>query len=197
MRATWFTTLLAAGCLSNTNFAAQAQTARIAHLSHGGSLAALAESETTDDFGIPPTRFIADTIVAISDTTAVVYGRISRWGNGEGTRSTRAIDYGKHAYQQATATGPQSRGTAVRLLQQRYPDAKLVGFDTLAKPATPVMPPLKKHKTKRKRQEGAMLPPVTPPQHPGVWLALAAIIGLGAAGLFLHEKPSPTFTKTA
>ena len=201
MKAKWFTILLAAGGLSFSGFGALAQTARIAYLSHGGSLAAPAEGESVDNFGLPTARFIADTIVATSDTTAVVHGRMSRWeGSGEGARTTRTINYGKHVYQQATATGPQSRGTAVRVLQQRYPSAKLVGFDTLAKPTAPAMPPLKQQKTKRKRPEGAalpMLPPAGPPQHPGVWLALGAIIGLGGAGLLLHEKPLPMFKSVA
>ncbi len=198
MKTKWFNALLV-GSLGFAGFVAQAQTARIAYLSHGGSLANLAEAELADNFGLPTATFFADTIVATSDTTAVVHGRLSRWGNGEGTRSTRNINYGKHAYQQATATGPQSRGTAVRLLLQRYPNAKLVGFDTLAKPATPAAPPLKNQKRKRKQQEGAVLPmlPPSPPQHPGVWLALAIIIGLGTAGLLLHEKSLPTLRRVA
>lgn len=188
MKTKCFPALLLAGCLGFGGFAAQGQTARIAYLSHGGSLAEAAASAAADNFGLPPARFVADTIVATSDTTAVAHGRVSRFSNGEGTRSVRAINYGKHTYQESTASGPQSRGMAVRLLQQRYPKATLVGFDTLAKPAAP---PLKKQKKKHKRPEGAVLPalpPAGPPQHPGVWLALVAIVGLGTAGLLLSDK---------
>lgn len=199
MKTTCLQALLVAGCLGLASLTAQGQTARIAHFSHGGSVATLAELEAADNFGLPPTRFIADTIVATSDTTAVAYGRTSRWGDDQkAVRNTRTINYGKYAYQQAAATGPQSRGMAVRLLQQRYPKATLVGFDTLAKPAA--LPLNKQKKRKRKAQEGAVFlltPPAEPPQHLGVWLALATIIGLGAAGLLLHDKPLPAFKAAA
>jgi hypothetical protein len=199
MRRTWANLLVVVACVGNAGLGAQAQTARIAHLSHGGSLATLAaEAEATDNFGLPPARFFVDTIVATSDTTAVVHGRLSRWKTTEGSRSTRTISYGKPAYQQFAATGPQSRGTAVRLLQQRYPGAKLVGFDTLAKPTpAPALPAGKQRK--RKRTESALLDvgSPAPPQHPGVWLALAAIVALGAAGALLSDKPRPVSAKIA
>ena len=199
MRRAWIKLAVVAACVGNAGLVAQAQTARIAHLSHSGSLATLAVEEAADNFGLPPTRFFADTIVATSDTTAVAHGRLSRWNTKDGSRSTRTINYGKQAYQQSTAIGPQSRGTAVRLLQQRYPGAKLVGFDTLVKPTPAPVLPVEKQKRKRKRMESALLDvgPPAPPQHPGVWLALAAIVALGAACALLSDKPRPVSAKIA
>ena len=203
MKITWFTTLLMVGCLAGSSFAAQGQTARIAYLGHGGNSEAAGALEKPDNFGIPyRTVFKADTVVATSDTTAVAHGTLSRLGSDDGgTRVERSVYYGKYYGQNSTEAGSQSRAAAVKRLQQRYPDAKMLGFDTAAvgKPAATPSPPLKKEKTKRKRHGEAMLPGAPPasPQHPGVWLALAAIIGLGAAGLLLGDKPRPVLRKTA
>ncbi|MGI4871851.1 MAG: hypothetical protein ACRYFX_11830 [Janthinobacterium lividum] len=166
-------------------FSATAQTGRIAALSHGGSPATMAAEEAADNFGLPSMQFEADTIVATSDSTAVIHGREGRFRPL--TRTTQTIHYGPRYYQGSSAAGPKSRATAVRLLQQDYPQAKLIDFDTLTKPAAAPAPGAKKQKSKRKQKAvGAFF---TLPQHPGVWLAVATMLGLAATGLLLGDKP--------
>ena len=170
---------------------ATAQTGRIAHFSHGGSLAALATAEVADNLGIPYREPVvkADTVIATSDTTAVVHGTATDSDNIR-RRTTRPIYYGWPYYQRIDTTGPQSKAAAVRLLQQRYPDAKLIGFDTLAKPPAAPAVEVKKRKVKRKQKAAGAF--FAPPAHPGVWLAVATMLGLAGAGFLLGDKPRPT-----
>lgn len=63
---------------------------------------------------------------------------------------------------------------------------KVLGFDSVAKPAAPA-PVLNKQRTRRKKS--AFLPAVPAlPQHPGVALAVVFILTLGGAGWLLGER---------
>lgn len=167
---------------------AAAQTARIAHFSHGGSVETLAADGVTDNFGTPP-HFQLDSVRILSDTTAVEYG----WwinGNGGGRLDTlhwknKHIDnFEKRSWQE---TAKYYRGVA--------PKIKIIGADGIQKksasaPVPKDAPLPRKQKTKRKK---AALLPVAPvlPQHPGVALAVAALLVLTAAGWLLGGRPRP------
>lgn len=156
-----------------------AQTARIAYLSHAGSGTMLASDEERDNFGIIPrvreyaSRNRYDSIVRISDTTAIGYGE---------QMSKRVIKYSTRAepalYKRA--------GKAAKMLQQVYPTSKFIGFDT-----TTAGPKLKGHKAKRNGEAPVLLvvTPLGPPQHPGVLIGVALILGLSALGWLLGERP--------
>ena len=157
---------------------AVAQTARIAHFSHSGSAATLAEA--ADNFGLPshPT-FLADSIKLISDTVAVEYGR---WN---GYRVTKEEAKEKtHLVRLAT---PATKQQLLKEYQLYRPHVKLIGFDSTAKPVESA-PVLKKQKLKRKKS-AAFVVPLSPPSHPGVALAIAAILVLAGAGWLLGERP--------
>lgn len=163
---------------------AAAQTARIARLSHSGSAATL--DAAADNFGIPPSHFVADSIEILSDSTAREYGEWTGYHKAGKTNSVQ-FRYAKHAYGKSAKEYIAS--------QQKYrPQLKVIRRDTItatAKPATPT-PILKKQKTKRKKS--TFLPTTTPvpPQHPGVVLAIAAILVLTGAGWLLGERgPRP------
>ena len=164
---------------------AAAQTARIAHLSHSGSLETL--DAAADNFGLPSPTFMVDSVRLLSDTTALEYGQLFRirrndkWARNE----TRTIRFSSR----------KERQQQIQTYQQQRPAIKIISYDTLLKSATPQLqsgaPTLKKQKTKRKKS--AFLPAVpAPPQHPGVALAVAAILVLTGAGWLLGEpKPRP------
>lgn len=170
---------------------ALAQTARVAHLSHGGSLATLAEAEALDNFGLAP-AFEADSVVRISDTTAIGYGQYAGRAKRQ-PAATKTIRY-------ASRTQPKSQAAKVQQLQQRYPAAKLVGFDSIPKPALPPPAPVQeKQKPRRKQPEGATTyaTPPAPPRHPGVLVGVAVIVALGGLGWLLGERTRPKLARAA
>ena len=182
--------LVAAAVLLGAGVAlpAAAQTARIAHLSHGGSLAAL--DAAADNFGLPSQpSFQADSVRLVSDTAAVEYGRwygyrVCKEQANEKTHLVRLA---------ASATTNSQRPTKQELIKeyQNYrPHVKLIGFDSAAKPAV-LAPVLKKQKVKRKKSTFFAAAPALPP-HPGVALAVALVLGLAGAGWLLGERrPQP------
>ncbi|MDO7877490.1 hypothetical protein Q5H93_22315 [Hymenobacter sp. ASUV-10] len=164
---------------------APAQTARIAHLSHSGSLTAL--DAAADNFGTRPMPpyFVADSVRLLSDTTAIQYGHWSRASKERSEEKT-------HIVRLATADdqGLATKRSTVNYYQRYRPEVKLIGFDSTTKPAAPA-PVLKKQKARRKK--AALYPAVpAPPQHPGVGLAVAAILLFAGAGWLLGERrPGP------
>ena len=174
------TALLVAGAMCP----ATAQTARIARLSHSGSVETLAADE--DNFGIAPQPyFSADSVRLISDTTALEYGNWYRVGEEQKKVKTNMVRL-------AAPTAKESQLITKRELinsyQGREPQVKLIGFDSTKTPSQPV---LKQQKTKRKKSAFAPTTMDTP-QHPGVGLAVALILGLSGAGWLLGERrPRP------
>ena len=156
-----------------------AQTARIAHFSHSGSVVTL--DAAVDNFGgpIPTPYFKVDSIRLISDTTALGYGRWHRIDNDEKTLQIRLAAQVEKKPERLT------KQQLVREYQHYQPDVKLIGFDS-----TPVVAPaplLKKQKIKRKKS--AFLPATpAPPRHPGVALAVALILAMGGLGWLLGER---------
>lgn len=166
-------------------YAAPAQTARIAHLSHGGSLETLAAGE--DNFGTPPPYFLADSIEILSDTTAREYGRWA--GYRAPAEKTRVVQY---SYPRRGATYAQSATYYIANEQRSHRQSqpiKVVRRDTTVAHAAPA-PTLKKQKAKRKK---AFLPPTVPtPPQSGVWVGIAAMVLLAGAGWLLGERrPQP------
>lgn len=166
-----------------------AQTSRIAHFSHSGSTETLGADEATDNFGGPPlsrtplsppeSAFIYDSIRLTSDSTALEYGKWrAGYHNPEQVRSRRLV---------FKATTKDKR-EMVQYYHEHHPQVKLIGFDTTDIPARGV-PHVR---TKRlKKQIKSAVPssiPMVPPQHPGVLLAVALIVGLGSLGWLLGEQ---------
>lgn len=89
--------------------------------------------------------------------------------------------------------GVNNKQATVRFYQEKRPSVKLIGFDSTQsdKQSAMPIPLLKKQKSKRKKSASLPITPA-PPQHPGVALAVALILTLGAAGWLLGErKPRP------
>ncbi|MDO7847995.1 hypothetical protein Q5H92_16640 [Hymenobacter sp. M29] len=171
------------GSLAQT---AVAQTARIAHLSHSGSMATL--EAAADNFGIPPSHFEADSIEILTDSTAREYGR---WTGYHKAGKTNVVQFGyaKHGYGKSVRQYITSK-------QQYHPHLKVIRRDSVAAKEAPKLttPVLEKQKVKRKKS--ALLPTTVPapPQHPGVALAIAAILVLAGAGWLLGErKPTSNY----
>lgn len=165
---------------------ALAQTARIAHLSHGGSLATL--DATADNFGIPPSHFVADSIEILPDSTAREYGKWT--GYRPSAEKTTIVQF---AYPQRSPANRKLAQEYIAVQQKYRPQVKVIKRDTVtaASKSVPDAPTLKKQKTRRKK--AVFLPPaVSPPQRPGVALAVAGILVLtGAGGLLGERKPRP------
>ncbi|MBO2008246.1 hypothetical protein [Hymenobacter negativus] len=159
-----------------------AQTARIAHFSHSGSAATL--DAAVDNFGTPPSHFVADSIEILSDSTAREYGK---WmGYHSSAEKTNIVQF---AYPRRNPAYGKSVKDYIAGQQKYRPQVKVIKHDTVTaatKPGSEIPAP-KKQKTKRKKS--AFLPATpAPPQHPGVALAVAAILVLTGAGWLLGER---------
>ncbi len=176
-----FTLLSAAALLGGySTLPARAQTARIAHFSHGGSAGTLADEAEADNFGTPPAYFAVDSIRLISDTSALEYGKWHGYhAAGKATVQTQV-------FSSRRAEGRTSAKAYIAQSTQYRPHIKVVGYDTLAKvtPPTGSAPEVKKPKARRKKSAALPAWP-EPPQHPGVLLAVVVIIGMGTAGWLL------------
>jgi hypothetical protein len=161
-----------------------AQTARIAHLSHSGSLERL--DAAVDNFGDIRIPFVVDSIRLTSDSTTLEYGKW-RDDNPERIRSTRLV---------FKATTKDKR-EMVQYYHEHHPKVKLIGFDTTDVPAKMVLPVRRKHADKRKKSDSPINVSAAPPQHPGVLLAVVLIVGLGSLGWLLGEWPRPAATSAA
>jgi hypothetical protein len=168
--------------LAAVTHAAPAQTARIAHLSHSGSLETL---DAADNFGIVGPYFIRDSVRLLTDTTALEYGR---WEGPRAPEKATKSQIIQFSPRRADGNYASPRANYLRGLRSSYHPVKLVG-DTLpgAAKAAPPQP------AKPRRKKSAVMPSApAPPQHPGVALAVAAILVFAGAGWLLGERrPGP------
>ena len=180
----WMLFALAAGLHS----AAPAQTARIAHLSHAGEVAALAADAAADNFGLPTPVFIADSIRFLSDTTTLEYGKWDARGHSGHSEKVRTYQFASR-YQGADKVSVKRYITERKMYQ---PAVKILAYDTIPKP----VPMLKKPQAKRKK--AAFLPTVpAPPRHPGVGLAVGLILLFAGAGWLLGGRRAGSPAKVA
>lgn len=184
MLAKYFIGLCLAGCLGGGALpAAQAQTGRITHYSHGGSAATLAAiEEAADNFGGPYYLFRADSVRYLSDRKLVQYGK---WNTARRKETTDTLQLPKK----------MSAAEAARYL--RFSNAvewadescmRLVGFDSTSKGHSGQR--VRPTKIKRKAAATYWLPSL-PPNGPG--LALLTLAGLAGAG-WLLAGPRPRLT---
>ncbi|MFD2718631.1 hypothetical protein ACFST9_07880 [Hymenobacter monticola] len=156
-----------------------AQTARIAHFSHSGNAAAL--DAAADNFGRPYPYFLADSVRLLSDTTAVEYGK---WNGSESKEKTHLVEFHRRADAYA------KHGVVRRYQAQRGLRARIIPFDSTFWSAKEASTTPTKRKQKTKHKKSAFLPTTVPapPQHPGVALAIAAILVLAGASWLLGER---------
>jgi hypothetical protein len=162
-------------------YAAPAQTARIAHLSHAGSLETLATDAAADNFGLPDPIFIADSIKFLSDTTTLEYGKWDARGHSLRSENVRTYQFASR-YQGQYKVSVKSYITEKKMYQ---PGVKILAYDTIPQAA----PVLKKQKTKRKKS--TFVPAVTNPPHPGVGGVVVAILLFAGAGWLLGDEAVP------
>ena len=160
---------------------AAAQTGRIAHFSHGGSVATLAMNAAGDNFGIPHSRgeHAVDSLVCLNDSLAMSYGRYRSvpWQAGEAELKkatwqpyTNQIQYYSGRYE------PKKWQEAVQDLQQRNKQARLVGFDKQ----------LKMRGRKKPTSRSAAFP--KRPFQYSFWREMAGVAGLGLVGWLLGRQ---------
>ncbi|MBO2008247.1 hypothetical protein [Hymenobacter negativus] len=179
MRNTLFTLTVFWGLIAGLARPALAQTARIAHFSHSGSMATL--NVLADNFGEVAPYFVVDSIKFLSDTTTLEYGS---W---QGHRNVPTDKTSIHQFNSRLwGDNRVSAKSYIEDVRSARPQLKVVGYDTLLPTQKPT-PVLKKQKTKRKKSAFIPVTPV-PPQHPGVMLAVAAILVLTGAGWLLGER---------
>lgn len=159
--------LLLLGLLVGLFQPARAQTARIAHFSHGGSGATLVADEALDNFGLH-TEERPEKFTRLNDSIAQVEGQ-QRVNNGPWQPL-------KWQQQYHSAHDAETAAQAVEQLRKQYPDAKFVGFEP--KPGG-------KHKKSAIVPVG---PATSPPHDPGPALAVALILALSGAGWLLGER---------
>jgi len=158
---------------------AVAQTARIAHLSHGGS--AETWEVAADNFGELAPVFEVDSIRFLSDTTTLEYGS---WQGRHNTRTDKTTTYQFNS--RLWGDNHVSAKSYVEQSRRYRPQIKIVGYDTLP-PAPKPAPVLKKQKTKRKK--AAFLPPApAPPRHPGAGLVVVTLLVCAGAGWLLGGR---------
>jgi hypothetical protein len=161
---------------------AAAQTGRIAHFSHGGSLATLEASVAADNFGLPTTRdeYVTDSLVYLNDSIATRYGRhrSARWGASDAELQKKPWQsYNEPIQYYLGRYEPQKWQEAVQSLQQREkPQAKLIGFDKQ----------LKKLGRKKSTSQSQVFP--KRPFQYSFWRGVAGVAGLGAVGWLLGRK---------
>ena len=172
---------LTAAAIALSTLPAAAQTGRIAHLSHGGSVATLASAEATDNFGLPPMRSeeMTDSLVCLNDSMAFSYGRYRsvRWQAGE--EALKKAAWQPTSEQVQYYSGPyqlQRWEEAVQDLRRQYPEAKLLKFEKQSK---------KQGRKKSTSQSQAF--PKRPFQY-SFWRGVAGVAGLGAVGWLLGRK---------
>lgn len=179
-----FRVYAAALLVSGLALPAPAQTARIAHLSHGGSLETLAAAEALDNFGLPSPKFIVDSIRFLSDTTALEYGTW-RWARGSDLEKEKVRTHKFSSRQAGDSPIPAKKYVEQKARYQ--PALKVLAYDTLPAPA----PVLKKQKTKRKKAALLITLPAEPPRQYGLWLGAACVLGLAGAGWLLGGRAQP------
>ena len=164
--------LLPLALLLSATAPAAAQTARIVHLSHGGSLATL--DAAADNFGVVGPYFVADSVRLLTDTTALEYGKWAGYRAKAGQK-TRTIQFASR------------RAVYLQDLRYRQPPVKVVG-DTSAFPHKAVKRPFIKASNKPRRKAAALAPlPAAPggPAAPSGLLLVAGVLLLAGAGWLL------------
>ena len=167
-----------------------AQTGRIAHFSHGGSLATLAqEGAAADNFGTPTAYFEVDSVRYLSEDAVMGYGRWRWTGRKETTYTLRlpkkmsAALAARYVRKNDLEWHWSSSAVAKRGM-------KLLGFDStrLARPeGLPGQPAGEGQRRRRKASLSVLL--VQPPAGSG--LAALLLLGLAGAGWRLAGQPRP------
>lgn len=174
---------------------AAAQTARIAHASHGGRPETLVADAAADNFGILQPYFVADSIRFLTDTTALEYGkweghRVPEKKTGE---KIRAVQFSGRKLT-AEVSGFYSRAEYLAWRQHARHPVKLVGSDTtMDKNKVGQLQPVElKAKEKHRRKRAALTPPPAAPGGPplpGSLLLAAGVLLLAGAGWLLAAAP--------
>ena len=160
---------------------AAAQTGRIAHFSHGGSVATLPAGVAGDNFGLPSRKeeYATDSLVYLNDSMAVSYGRYRSvpWRASTAELNKAAwqpynnpIQYYSGQYER------QKWQEALQALQQQHPQAKQIGFDKQLKT-----------RSRRKSSSRSQVFPRRPFQY-SFWREAAGVAGLGVVGWLLGKK---------
>lgn len=168
--------MLAIALSGGLALSASAQTERIALASHAGRVA-----EVGANFGLPHREgHMIDSVVCRNDSMLTEYSRSRSQMFIKNEAEWSKVPWQKQQLYRLYYYGPydqQSWQEAVESLKQRYPQAKIVGFDKQ----------LKKHKNKKPSGRVQDLPK-RPFQYSYLrWLASAA--ALGAVGWLLGRKP--------
>ena len=154
---------------------ASAQTERIALASHAGRVAVAGAN-----FGLPTRRAnIVDSWVCNNDSMLTEYSRSRSQLFPASEAEWSKVPWQKQQHYMLYYYGPyeqQSWQEAVESLQQRYPQAKIVGFDKQLK------------KRKNKKPSGRVQDFSKRPFQYSYWRALAGAAALGAVGWLLGKK---------
>lgn len=167
--------MLAIALSGGLALSASAQTGRIALASHAGRAA-----EAGDNFGLPHREeHVIDSVVCRNDSMLTEYSRSRSRMFIESEAEWRKVPWQKQQHYTLYYYGPyeqQSWQEAVESLQQRYPQAKIVGFDKQLK------------KRKNKKPSGRVQDFSKRPFQYSYWRALAGAAALGAVGWLLGKK---------
>jgi len=145
---------------------AMAQTALIAHRSHSGTIATF-DATANENFGLPPSTYITDSVMRISDTLAVRYGQVHHY-NGRSARQTQdTLSYN---------VPPSAPQITVEKLRAQYPKAKFLGFDSPQPPPKPI---------RGRRKRSTLVVPPTSDNGPTARPGLPRTVGVVAGSLLL------------
>lgn len=108
------------------NVNASAQTALVAHRSHGGTARTFRPARSAHSFGILAPIYQLEKIVWLDQARAVYHWRLKRPGNAHQPPPKTRLD----TVDVQLDTGRRQLAQVVEQLRQRYPKARLVGFDS-------------------------------------------------------------------
>ena len=176
-------TLLLALAASLSLPTAHAQTGRIAHFSHGGSVAALAGA--ADNFGNPALVHVEwklDTLTYLNDSIAVHRGQARSWisstseASATWHREVQGHQYKSYLYPDE----PKAPAAIIERLHQRFPQATFIGFHKLMKAKLTRPAP-------RRPSNRSQSFPLRPFQY-SFWRGLCSVAAIGAVGWLLGKK---------